>query len=127
MGSSNYYITSPTGSDYEGVNDEVVSRGTTFSKRTHRLISGKGENENTYDGGSTAFKYTEAVLLSTKNVSFEETDPSMTEENFISNVKNKEGCVYQMLKFDRKHNIRTFDFILTYTQLSNFQAKMLST
>ena len=123
MGSSNYYITSPTGSDYEGVNDEVVSRGTTFSKRTHRLISGKGENENTYDGGSTAFKYTEAVLLSTKNVSFEETDPSMTEENFISNVKNKEGCVYQMLKFDRKHNIRTFDFILTYTQLSNFQAK----
>ena len=123
MSSSNYYITSPTGSDYEGVNDEVVSRGTDFSKRTHRIISGKGENENTYDGGSTAFKYTEAVLLSTKNVSFEETDPSMTEESFISSIRNKEGCIYQMLKFDRKHNIRTFDFILTYTQLSNFQAK----
>ena len=120
---NNYYVTSPIGSDYEGVSEEAISRGIDFSKRNHRMLSGKGEYENRYDGGSTGFKYVEDTLLSTKNVKFVEADLPMTEVGFIKSVKDREGCVYNVIKFDRSYNIRAFDFIITYSQLSDWQVK----
>lgn len=120
----NYYVTSPIGSDYEGVTDEAINRGVDFSKRTHRMLSASGDNENRYDGGSTGFKYLEGTLFSTKNVKFLDSDPSMLDTDFIKSVKDKDGCVYNVLRFDRSYNIRAFDFIITYTQLSDWEAKV---
>lgn len=120
---NNYYVTSPIGSDYEGVSEEAISRGIDFSKRSHRMLSGKGEYENRYDGGSTGFKYVEDTMFSTKNVKFVEADLPMTEVGFINSIKDREGCVYKVIKFDRSYNIRAFDFIITYTQLSDWQSK----
>ena len=120
----NYYVTSPIGSDYEGVTDEAISRGIEFSKRTHRMLSGFGDNENRYDGGSTGFKYLEGTLFSTKDVKFISSDPSMLDTGFIKSIKNKDGCVYNVLRFDRSYNIRSFDFIITYTQLSDWGSKV---
>lgn len=118
------YVSSPTAADYMTMNTKVTKEISSLPKRNHRLISALGDNANRSDGGPNGFKYVEGVLLSTKDVSFSKTDLGMTDVGFLSEAVKKEGAVYNMIRFSRKNNIRSFDFILTYTQVSSYGAKV---
>ena len=118
------YVSSPTAADYMTMNTKVTKEISSLPKRNHRLISALGDNANRSDGGPNGFKYVEGVLLSTKDVSFSKTDLGMTDVGFLSEAVKKDGAVYNMIRFSRKNNIRSFDFILTYTQVSSYGAKV---
>ncbi len=121
---NNSYVSSPTAADYMTMNTKVTKEISSLPKRNHRLISALGDNANRSDGGPNGFKYIEGVLLSTKDVSFSKTDLGMTDVGFLSEAVKKDGAVYNMIRFSRKNNIRSFDFILTYTQVSSYGAKV---
>lgn len=118
-----YYVNTPIAADYEGANSEVLSKASKFGSKSHRLLSDK--NKNIIDRGSTNFKYLESTLFSNKEVKFNKNQsPSMFDTDYIKKVKSEEGCVYKVLRFNRSHNIRSFDFILTYTQLNAFGSEI---
>lgn len=118
------YVSSPTAADYMTMNTKVTKEISSLTKRNHRLISALGDNANRSDGGPNGFKYIEGILLSTKDISFSKTDLGMTDVGFLSEAVKKDGVVYNMIRFSRKSNIRSFDFILTYTQVSSYGAKV---
>ena len=118
-----YYVNTPIAADYEGANSEVLSKASKFGSKSHRLLSDK--NKNIIDRGSTNFKYLESTLFSNKEVKFNKNQsPSMFDTDYIKKVKSEEGCVYKVLRFNRSHNIRSFDFVLTYTQLNAFGSEI---
>lgn len=121
---NNYYVATPSSSDYEQANTDVIVRANKFSKRTHRLLTAIGDEANVTDGSSTNFKYLEDRLFSTKDIKMLSTsDISMLDENYINECR-KLGCTYKVFRFNRKFNIRSFDFILTYKQLSAYGARI---
>jgi len=118
-----YYVNTPIAADYEGANSEVLSKASKFGSKSHRLLLDK--NKNIIDRGSNNFKYLESTLFSNKEVKFNKNQsPSMFDVDYINKIKSEEGCVYKVLRFDRSHNIRSFDFILNYTQLNAFGSEI---
>ena len=105
------YVSSPTAADYMTMNTKVTKEISSLPKRNHRLISALGDNANRSDGGPNGLKYVEGVLLSTKDVSFSKTDLGMTDVGFLSEAVKKEGSVYNMIRFSRKNNIRSFVWV----------------
>lgn len=114
------YISSPVSSDYKSKNAEVVSNAIKLSKQSKRLMGSFGKTVRT--SAPTSFKYFESTLFSTKDVKFTESDPSMLDSNFIESVKYNKNRIYNVLRFDREHNIKSFDFTLTYKQLADWGA-----
>lgn len=121
-----FYVPTPTASQYEDANAEAVERAGEFSKRNHRLISAIGENANITDkGGLTNFKYLEDRLFSNREVPlFKSSNIDILDDDYIKSCRNNSKCVYKVLRFNRKCNIRTFDFIVTYKQVSAFGASV---
>jgi hypothetical protein len=111
MGINDVYIPSPTQADYEEKNKELIEFG---------IKQGVPSLEN----GPNNFRYIEALLFSNKNTVFRNFDASVTDETYFDYVKDKEGVSYNVIKFDRKHNIRAFDFILSYHQINSWGSKV---
>lgn len=122
--SNKYYVPTPIAADYEAANSDILNRASKFGIKSHRLLSAKGDRANQLDQGATNFRFLEDSLFSNKNVKLSKNNaPSMFETDYIQKMKNIDGCVYKALRFDRSHNIRSFDFIITYTQLNGFGAE----
>ena len=121
--SNKYYVPTPIAADYEAANSSVIAKASKFGVKSHRLLSAKGKNANVVDVGANNFKYLEDVMFSNRNVKIDkESAPSMFDIDYIDKVRKLDNCTYKVLRFDRSHNIRSFDFIITYTQVSSFGA-----
>lgn len=121
--SNKYYVPTPIAANYEAANSEVLLRTSKFGTKTHRLFSAKGENANIVDQGATNFKYLEDTMFSNTKVKLHKaTALSMFDDNYLKEMRKENGCVCKVLRFDRSHNIRSFDFIITYSQLTAFGA-----
>jgi hypothetical protein len=117
------YVPSPNESDFISQDARLITFGKEQSHTSPRLLTAMGDKINREDSGPNGFTYVEAVLLSTAEVDFRSSDTPMTDEAFFQNVKGKPGLVYNVLSFNRKHNMRTFDFVLSYEQLNSWAAK----
>jgi hypothetical protein len=116
------YVASPTETAFLSKDEELLVFGKELSSASPRLLGAMDRNENIKSKGPNSFRYFEAQLFSTRNIEFSQKDLPMTDENFFSMVKEKPHLIYNALVFNRKHNIRTFDFILTYRQLNMWAA-----
>jgi hypothetical protein len=116
------YVPSPTETVFIAKDKELLVFGKELSSASPRVIGAMGENENIKSRGPHNFRYIEALLFSTRDVEFTNADIPMTDENFFIQVKDKPNLVHNVLVFNRKHNIRTFDFILSYRQLNMWAA-----
>lgn len=112
------YIVSPINSDYLSKNNEAIRAGINFSNLSKRILSNLGSN--TKDSGIGGFKFFETTLFSNKNMSFREDDISSLDSNFFSTICSRENVEYNVIRFKRNHNIRSFDFILTFIQYSEW-------
>jgi hypothetical protein len=119
---SSPFVPSPTGTDYLSQDERLLDFGKEQSSATPRLLGAIGDDANRIDYGPNNFRYFEAELFSTKKIDFINTDLPMTDENFFNSIKNKPGLTHNVITFNRKHNIRSFDFILTYKQLNLWAA-----
>jgi hypothetical protein len=116
------YVNSPTPDDYIAQEDKSIKFAAEQSKDSRRLLGAMGRNINSIDKGLNSFKYAEALLFSTADASFSNTDNAITDENYFTSVKDNPGVVYNVIKFNKRYNIRTFDFILTYRQFNSWGA-----
>ena len=122
--SNKYYVPTPIAADYEAANSDILTRASRFGVKSHRLLSAKGNRANKLDQGATNFRFLEDSLFSNKNVKLSKSSaPSMFDSDYIQKMRELGGCTYKVLRFDRSHNIRSFDFIITYTQLNSFGAE----
>lgn len=122
--SNKYYVPTPIAADYESANSDILNRASKFGVKTHRLLSAKGDRANKTDQGATNFRFLEDSLFSNKNVKLSKSSaPSMFDSDYIQKMRELGGCTYKVLRFDRSHNIRSFDFIITYSQLNSFGAE----
>lgn len=119
------YVSSPVASDYKGKNSEAIDQSIEISKISDRIISDK--NTLLKPANPNSFKYFETQLISTKDVTFSESDPSMLDTDFTEFCKTANGRKYNVLRFDRKHNIKSFDFVLTYSQIADWGAEKFNT
>lgn len=119
-----YYVATPVASDYESVNEDILTKASKFGVKSHRIVSAVGENANMVDQGATNFKYLEDHLLSTKGI---KSLTSIFDADYVSKVRVMSGSTCKVLRFNRSHNIRTFDFIINYTQVSEFSSKIYKT
>lgn len=118
-----YYVNTPIAADYEGANSEVLKKASTFSKKSHRFFADKGKT--VIDKGTTNFKYIEDTLFNNREVELDKnSSPSMFDIDYIDQIRKQQNCVYKVLRFDRSHNIRSFDFILNYSQVNSFGAEI---
>jgi hypothetical protein len=117
------YIPSPSETDYLDKDSKLLTFAKEQSKVSPRNISALNESMNASDGGPNSFRYSEILLFSTENIEFKNHDVPMTDDSFFESVKGKQGLIYSALTFNRKHNIRSFDFILTYEQLNSWASK----
>lgn len=115
------YVPNPEQSGYSEINKELVETGINLSKKTHKIYNSLDADQNV-KYGTEPFKYSDVVLFSTKDVNFTATSPSMLEKEFISQVKRLPGCKYNVIRFNREKNIRAFEFMLTYSQMSQWGA-----
>lgn len=123
--SNKYYVPTPIAADYESANNDVIKRAVKFSSTSHRLLSAKGSKANSLDRGATNFRFLEDSLFSNKDAKLNKNSaPSMFDDDYIQKMKELDGVEYKVLRFDRSHNIRSFDFIITYTQLNSFGAEV---
>ena len=123
--SDTQYISSPVASEYKTQNSEAITRALDYSKLSHRLIGAKDKNIRL--NAPSSFKYFESTMFSTKDVSFVESDVSMLNNSFLDSMKSRAGVVYKVLKFNRKHNMRSFDFVLSYTQNCDWASEAYKT
>lgn len=119
--SNKFYVVSPVSSDYEAANLDVLTKTSKLGTKTHRIVSAVGKDANQIDSGATNFKYLEDHLFSTKGV---KSLSSIFDSNYIETTRVLDGCIYKVLRFNRSHNIRTFEFIISYTQVSEYEAKV---
>ena len=98
------YVSSPVASDYKGQNSEAIDKAINLSKRSARFVSDK-DHISTPD--LNRFRYFETQLISTKDVAFSESSPSMLDNEFTEFCKTVPGRKYNVLRFDTKHNINT--------------------
>lgn len=122
--SNKFYVVSPVSSDYEAANLDVLTKASKLGTKSHRIVSAVGKDANQIDQGATNFKYLEDHLFSTKGV---KSLSSIFDSNYISTTRVLDGCIYKVLRFNRSHNIRTFEFIINYTQVSEYEAKVYKT
>lgn len=115
------YVSSPTPIEYKTANSEALGSLLGISKSNKRLLSARDKSIS--PSSSDSFKYFETTLMSSKEVTFNAGDPSMLDTDFASFLKTKAKRKYNVIRFDRKHNIKSFDFTLTYTQLAEWGAK----
>lgn len=118
---TNNYVSSPTPIEYKTANSEALDSLLGISKSNKRVLSARDKSIS--PSSSDSFKYFETTLMSSKEVTFNAGDPSMLDTDFASFLKTKAKRKYNVIRFDRKHNIKSFDFTLTYTQLAEWGAK----
>ena len=125
MNDTKKYVSSPVASDYKSKNAEAIQTALGMSKSNRRFLSSKDKVSRT--SAPNGFRFFETELISTKNVKFTESSPSMLDPNFIDYCKGASGRVYNVIRFDRKHNIKQLDFTLTYNQIANWGAGKFTT
>ena len=103
MNDTKKYVSSPVASDYKSKNAEAIQTALGMSKSNRRFLSSKDKVSRT--SAPNGFRFFETELISTKNVKFTESSPSMLDPNFIDYCKGASGRVYNVIRFDRKHNI----------------------
>jgi hypothetical protein len=121
---SSPFVPSPTESDYLAKDEHLLKFGKEQPSATPRLLGAIGDDVNRIDFGPNNFKYFEAELFSTKKIEFINSDLPMTDENFIESIKDNPNLIHNVITFNRKHNIRSFDFVLTYKQLNLWSSEV---
>lgn len=120
-----FYVSTPSSANYELANNSVLEKASKFGTISHRLLSAIGDRANIEDEGSTSYKYLEDHLFSTKNVKIHKSSTkSILNKDYVKDMYNEVGSVYKVLRFNRSHNIRAFDFIITYSQVSAFGSEV---
>lgn len=125
MNDTKKYVSSPVASYYKSKNTEAIQTALGMSKSNRRFLSSKDKVSRI--NAPNSFRFFETELISTKNVKFTESSPSMLDPNFIEYCKGAPGRVYNVIRFDRKHNIKQLDFTLTYNQIANWGAGKFTT
>jgi hypothetical protein len=112
------YVPSPTEVDYANQDAKLLNYGKKLSNINPRILPPL--TSETRDGGPNSFKYIEGLLFSTRNVEFKNNDIPMTEEKWLGSIRNRPLLKHNVIKFNRNHNIRSFEFILSYSQLNRW-------
>jgi hypothetical protein len=101
-------------------NGKVIKFGQEASTVSPRILSALNKENGRSDGGPNSFKYIEGKFFSTANAEFHLQDLAMTEEDWFKSIKDRPSVINNVLRFERKYNIRCFDFILSYSQVNRW-------